>query len=142
MEADRGSIQSKMRSPGPRWVRGTFGSVWHTGMQPSPNLEHRLQHRATCILPIFKSFTSPQAILVGDMFPPNSLPLPGEILLITDELLAPASFLLHRFLISHMKESNDTTSVLISVSEDLGRWKAMAAKSVQCCYIFLSGTRY
>ena len=64
------------------------------------------------------------------MFPPSSLPLPGEVLLVTDELLAPADFLLHRLLAGHLKESGDSTSVLVSVSEDIERWKAIAAKSV------------
>ncbi|KAI0769414.1 hypothetical protein BD413DRAFT_558196 [Trametes elegans] len=63
------------------------------------------------------------------MFPPNGLPLPGEVLLITDELLAPADFLLHRHLTTHLKDSKDSRCVLVSVSEDLGRWKAVAQRS-------------
>ncbi|KAI0661405.1 hypothetical protein C8Q70DRAFT_971176 [Cubamyces menziesii] len=63
------------------------------------------------------------------MFPPTKLPLPQEVLLITDELLAPADFLLHRQLAAHMKESKDSRCVLISVSEDLGRWKSVAQRS-------------
>ncbi|KAI0358714.1 hypothetical protein OH77DRAFT_1494320 [Trametes cingulata] len=63
------------------------------------------------------------------MFPPNALPLPGEVLLITDELLAPADFLLHRHLATHLKESRNAKCVLVSVSEDIGRWKAVAQRS-------------
>ncbi|KAM5533739.1 hypothetical protein V8D89_012612 [Ganoderma adspersum] len=63
------------------------------------------------------------------MFPPTSLPLPGEILVITDELMAPASFLLHRFLTGHLKEGKNSTAVLISVSEDIGKLKAVAGRS-------------
>ncbi|KAI0633495.1 hypothetical protein C8Q77DRAFT_1057193 [Trametes polyzona] len=63
------------------------------------------------------------------MFPPNTLPLPGEILLITDELLAPADFLLHRHLTTALKESKTNKCVLLSFSEDIGRWKAVSLRS-------------
>ncbi|KAI0708926.1 hypothetical protein C8T65DRAFT_708448 [Cerioporus squamosus] len=63
------------------------------------------------------------------MFPPSTLPLPGEVLLITDELLAPADFLLLRFLSTHLKESHQSPALLVSVSEDIGRWKAIAGRS-------------
>ncbi|KAI0644708.1 hypothetical protein C8Q79DRAFT_791633 [Trametes meyenii] len=65
------------------------------------------------------------------MFAPDALPLPGELLLITDELLAPADFLLHRHLAAHLKESKSSKCVLVSVSEDIGRWKAVAQRSVR-----------
>ncbi|RPD58667.1 hypothetical protein L227DRAFT_577033 [Lentinus tigrinus ALCF2SS1-6] len=63
------------------------------------------------------------------MFPPSALPLPGQVLLITDELLAPADFLLHRFLSDHLKESKHSPALLVSVSEDVGRWKSIAGRS-------------
>ncbi|KAI8992922.1 hypothetical protein BD414DRAFT_521465 [Trametes punicea] len=63
------------------------------------------------------------------MFPPNELALPGEILLITDELLAPADFMLHRHLATHLKESKSSPCILVSVSEGIERWKAVAQKS-------------
>ncbi|TBU48651.1 hypothetical protein BD309DRAFT_949243 [Dichomitus squalens] len=63
------------------------------------------------------------------MFPLVSLPLPGEVLLITDELLASADFLLHHFLARHLKESKDSASMIVFLSEDIGRWKAIAGKS-------------
>lgn len=66
------------------------------------------------------------------MFPPNGLPLPGEILLLTDELLAPADFLLHRHLATHLKESRGSRCLLVSISEDIGRWKAIGSRSVSC----------
>ncbi|KAI0779593.1 hypothetical protein C8Q74DRAFT_1199522 [Fomes fomentarius] len=62
------------------------------------------------------------------MFTPDGVTLPGELLLITDELLAPADFLLHRYLNSHLKDSQDSPVVLVSISEDIGRWKAIAGK--------------
>ncbi|KAI0743659.1 hypothetical protein C8Q80DRAFT_1237014 [Daedaleopsis nitida] len=55
--------------------------------------------------------------------------LPTEVLLITDELLAPADFLLHRYLTTHLKEGSDSPVVLVSFSEDIGRWKALASRS-------------
>ncbi|KAH9895203.1 hypothetical protein C8Q73DRAFT_693421 [Cubamyces lactineus] len=63
------------------------------------------------------------------MFPPTDLPIPSEVLLITDELLSPADFLLHRYLAAHLKESKNSRCVLVSVSEDLGRWKSVAQRS-------------
>ncbi|KAH9940373.1 uncharacterized protein BXZ73DRAFT_42834 [Epithele typhae] len=63
------------------------------------------------------------------MFPPAALPLPGEVLLLTDELPAPADFLLHRFLAAHMKRSPQSSALILSVSQDLGWWKGVTAKS-------------
>jgi len=65
------------------------------------------------------------------MLAPFDLPQ-GILLLITDELAAPADFLLHRSLISHIKEINGPTkTIVLSVSEDLARWKAVASKLVR-----------
>ena len=63
------------------------------------------------------------------MFSPFGLP-EGITLLITDALSAPASFLLHRTLAAYMKDRRDVKCVVLSVSEDITRWKALAAKSV------------
>lgn len=63
------------------------------------------------------------------MFPPQELPLPGELLLITDELASPADFLLHRFLAAHLKKGPPFRSVVLSVSGDMARWKAVAGRS-------------
>ena len=63
------------------------------------------------------------------MFSPFGLP-EGITLLITDALLAPANFLLHRALAAYMKDRKDAKCVVLSVSEDITRWKALAAKSV------------
>ena len=65
------------------------------------------------------------------MFPPTALPLPREIVLITDEILSPGDFLLHRFLINHLKGTKKATAILVCVSEDLTRWKSVASKSVR-----------
>ena len=64
------------------------------------------------------------------MFPPVALTIPGELILITDELLAPADFMLHRIVAGHLKESKDAACLLVSVSEDIGRWKAIAGRTV------------
>ncbi|KAF9042296.1 hypothetical protein BJ165DRAFT_1529725 [Panaeolus papilionaceus] len=60
------------------------------------------------------------------ILPPFNLP-EGIILLITDELGAPGNFLLHRALAQHLK--TDKTALVLSVSESLARWKALATKS-------------
>ena len=72
------------------------------------------------------------------MLAPFNLP-EGILLLITDELAAPADFLLHRSLISHIKETNGPTkTIVLSVSEDLARWKAVASKLVRIQPVSLS----
>jgi hypothetical protein len=69
------------------------------------------------------------------MISPFDLPS-GVLLLVTDQLSSPADFVLHRSLIEHLKGAtkSDTTrpkkALVLSVSEDLARWKAIAAKSV------------
>jgi len=74
---------------------------------------------------------------MAPFFPPLNLP-EAVILLITDELAAPADFVLHRTLTTHLKkpiqrvegQQNKTRAVILSVSEGLGRWKALASKLV------------
>lgn len=61
------------------------------------------------------------------MFPPPKLLSAGQFLLITDELAAPADFLLHQSLAAHLK--NNKRSVILNVSEDMARWKTIATKS-------------
>ena len=67
------------------------------------------------------------------MFSPFELP-EGITLLITDALSAPANFFLHRTLAAYMKKDRKPEDVVkcivLSVSEDITRWKAIAAKSV------------
>ncbi|KAI0929803.1 hypothetical protein AcV5_006671 [Taiwanofungus camphoratus] len=63
------------------------------------------------------------------MFPPPDLPLPGEVLLVTDELSSPADFLLHRSLSAHIKSGTHSKCVILAVAGDLTRWKAIAGKS-------------
>ncbi|KAF9444788.1 hypothetical protein P691DRAFT_778008 [Macrolepiota fuliginosa MF-IS2] len=68
--------------------------------------------------------------------PPFNFP-ENIILLITDTLPSPASFLLHRALTAHLKSSPTQTSnagvhkkaTIVSVSEDLTKWKAIASRS-------------
>lgn len=79
---------------------------------------------------------------MSQFFPPFNLP-DDIILLVTDELSAPADFVLHRTLAAHLKRPvqrngsfdharTQTRAVILSVSEDLGRWKALASRSVRC----------
>ncbi|KAF9455941.1 hypothetical protein BDZ94DRAFT_1285309 [Collybia nuda] len=62
------------------------------------------------------------------MLSPFNLP-DGILVLITDELSSPADFLLYRSFITHVKESKDSRTIILSVSEEIARWKAIAAKS-------------
>jgi hypothetical protein len=65
------------------------------------------------------------------MFPPPEILSHSQLLLITDELPSPADFLLHRILASQLRENAPGKAIILSVSEDLARWKAIAAKSVR-----------
>lgn len=67
------------------------------------------------------------------MFQPSDLP-DGIILLMTDELAAPADFLLHRMLATHLKERKHPRALILSVSEGITRWKALASKSVRLVF--------
>ncbi|KAJ7736867.1 hypothetical protein B0H16DRAFT_110288 [Mycena metata] len=65
------------------------------------------------------------------MFSPFELPS-GLVLFVTDTLASPAGWVLHRGLIDHLKGVKSDTqkkAIVLSVSEDLARWKAIAAKS-------------
>ncbi|KAI0720905.1 hypothetical protein C8Q72DRAFT_788049 [Fomitopsis betulina] len=62
------------------------------------------------------------------MFPPAELPLPRELLLITDELPSPADFLLHKLLADHLKHGSARCLILATL-HDPARWKHIAAKS-------------
>ncbi|KAJ7032712.1 hypothetical protein C8F04DRAFT_1356990 [Mycena alexandri] len=65
------------------------------------------------------------------MFSPFELPS-GLVLFVTDTLASPADWVLHRGLIDHLKDVKSEIpkkAIVLSVSEDLARWKAIAAKS-------------
>ena len=65
------------------------------------------------------------------LLPPFNFP-ENIVLLITDTLPSPASFLLHKSLSSHLKSSSSPKSaIVVSVSEDLAKWKAIASRSVR-----------
>ena len=67
------------------------------------------------------------------MFSPFDLP-PDILLLATDQLSPPADFVLHHGLIDHIKGAKSEIpkkAIVLSVSEDLTRWKAIATKSVR-----------
>ena len=77
-------------------------------------------------------------------FPPEGIPASGELLLITDELSSPADFLLHRLFAAHVKRSNappeDARCIILSVSENLVKWKYIAGKSVSS-FLYLRKVR-
>jgi len=67
------------------------------------------------------------------LLPPFNFP-ENIVLFITDTLPSPASFLLHKALSSHLKSSSTTTpksAVIVSISEDLWKWKAISSRSVR-----------
>lgn len=64
-------------------------------------------------------------------FPPSGLPLPRELLLITDELNSPADFLLYRTVFAHLKENKSARAVVVSVSGSEQTWKIMSGKMVR-----------
>lgn len=62
-------------------------------------------------------------------FPAPDLVFSRRLLLITDQLPAPADFLLHRFLHLHLKQSKTAKCIILAVSESLERWKSVASKA-------------
>ena len=64
------------------------------------------------------------------MFELSDLP-DGIILLITDALAAPGDFILHRTLATHLKQHKNPRSLVLSVSESVSRWTALASKNVR-----------
>ncbi|CAK5266072.1 unnamed protein product [Mycena citricolor] len=68
---------------------------------------------------------------LASMFSPFDLPI-GILLLVTDQLSSPADFFVHRTFLEHLKgvtTAQPKKAILLSVSEDIARWKAIAAKS-------------
>lgn len=64
-------------------------------------------------------------------FPAPELVSSHRLLLVTDQLPAPADFLLHRFLHLHLKQTKTAKCIVLAVSESLERWKSVAAKAVR-----------
>lgn len=62
-------------------------------------------------------------------FPPSDLVTDAGLILITDELPAPADFLLHRFLHIRIREVKQSSCIFLSVSEDFDRVKTVASKA-------------
>lgn len=62
-------------------------------------------------------------------FPAPDLVSSRCLLLITDQLPAPADFLLHRFLHLHLKQCKTAKCIVLAVSESLERWKSVASKA-------------
>jgi len=65
------------------------------------------------------------------MPPLNELFSVADTVLLTDELGAPADFLIHQTLVSHFKNTNrpDARCAFISVAGDLVRWRTLCLKS-------------
>ena len=76
------------------------------------------------------------------MLPPFDIPA-GTFTLVTDELAAPADFLLHQVVNGYIKEhprpgrgaqpegdSSNPKVIVLSVNEDSAKWKAVSSKHV------------
>ncbi|CAL1706057.1 unnamed protein product [Somion occarium] len=63
------------------------------------------------------------------MFSLSELPSPGDVVIVTDQLLSPADFVIHKTISSHFKDVGKAKCLFLSVSESLARLKAIAAKS-------------
>lgn len=50
-------------------------------------------------------------------------------MLITDQLQAPADFLVFRTVTTHLKEDKQNRCIVLSTFNDVSRWKAIASKS-------------
>jgi hypothetical protein len=64
-------------------------------------------------------------------FPAPELVSSRRLLLVTDQLPAPADFLLHRFLHLQLKRSKTAKCIVLAVSDSLERWKSVASKAVR-----------
>lgn len=64
-------------------------------------------------------------------FPPPDLASHIGLILITDEIQAPADFLIHRFLNLRLKDLKQSRCLLLSVTEDIERIRSVASKSVR-----------
>ncbi|EIW83116.1 hypothetical protein CONPUDRAFT_121514 [Coniophora puteana RWD-64-598 SS2] len=62
-------------------------------------------------------------------FPPDDLLACSRFFLLTDEISAPADFILHRLLAQKYKASKGSKVIVLSTSSDLDRWKTLASKS-------------
>ena len=60
-------------------------------------------------------------------------------MLITDQLQAPAEFLVFRTVITHLKENKQNHCLILSTFNDVPRWKAIASKSVRLSPVEVSG---
>jgi len=62
-------------------------------------------------------------------FPPDDLLACSRFFFLTDEISAPADFILHRLLAQKYKASKGSKVIVLSTSSDLDRWKTLASKS-------------
>ncbi|KZT30797.1 hypothetical protein NEOLEDRAFT_1052965 [Neolentinus lepideus HHB14362 ss-1] len=62
-------------------------------------------------------------------FPPPDLLSSRQVVIVTDQILSPANFLLHRTLASHFKDHKDARCIVLLVSESISRWNAIASRA-------------
>lgn len=64
------------------------------------------------------------------MYPTVDLLAVRKPVLVTDQLQAPAEFLVFRTVTTHLKENKQNRCIILSAFNDVSRWKAIASKSV------------
>ena len=73
------------------------------------------------------------------MYPTTDLLALKRPVLITDQLQAPADFLIFRTVTAHLKENKQNRCMILSTFNDLPRWRTVASKSV--CFLISKDTR-
>jgi len=63
------------------------------------------------------------------MYPTADLLAARKPVLVTDQLQAPADFLIFRTVTTHLKENKQNRCIILSPFNDVPRWKAIASKS-------------
>jgi hypothetical protein len=66
------------------------------------------------------------------MFPSTEFTAFSYPVVVTDQLAAPADFLLHRIITAHLKDNKRNSCILLSMSSDLAWWKAVSASRFIC----------
>ncbi|KAH9962520.1 hypothetical protein BGW80DRAFT_1355776 [Lactifluus volemus] len=75
-------------------------------------------------------------------FSANQLLTHSGPIVITDHLASPGDFLLHQLLSEFIKGSPDGKCIIISTSQDLAKWNAIASRSVSSWCIFHPSSQF
>lgn len=100
-----------------------------TGFQPAQDRPSALSGPSLWSRRLSKAISPPTTIMTAVPQVLSDLVLRPGTVLISDELSAPADFLLHRFLHIRFKEKV-SDCIFIAVTEDLARIRAVSSKAV------------